>query len=68
MFICGPYSFWEISANYQYRQQINADSTFLNSFSEKVLSAVFEASGTLGAGFLEKVLLAVQILESEARL
>ena len=34
---------------------MNADNTFLDSLSEKVLSAVFEVSNTLGAGFLEKV-------------
>jgi len=34
---------------------MNADSTDLNSLSEKVLGAVFEVSNTLGAGFLEKV-------------
>jgi GxxExxY protein len=34
---------------------MNADSTFLDSLSETVLSAVFEVSNTLGAGFLEKV-------------
>jgi GxxExxY protein len=34
---------------------MNADSTFLDSLSEAVLSAVFEISNTLGAGFLEKV-------------
>jgi GxxExxY protein len=32
-----------------------ADNTQLDSLSEKVLGAVFEASNTLGAGFLEKV-------------
>jgi GxxExxY protein len=34
---------------------MNADNTYLDSLSEKVLSAVFEVSNTLGAGFLEKV-------------
>ena len=34
---------------------MNADNTCLDSLSEKVLSAVFEVSNTLGAGFLEKV-------------
>ena len=34
---------------------MNADNTVLDSLSEKVLSAVFEVSNTLGAGFLEKV-------------
>ena len=34
---------------------MNADSTCLDSLSEKVLGAVFEVSNTLGAGFLEKV-------------
>jgi GxxExxY protein len=34
---------------------MNADNTFLDSLSDKVLSAVFEVSSTLGAGFLEKV-------------
>jgi GxxExxY protein len=34
---------------------MNADNTFLDSLSEKVLGAVFEVSNTLGAGFLEKV-------------
>jgi GxxExxY protein len=34
---------------------MNPDSTFLDSLSETVLSAVFEVSNTLGAGFLEKV-------------
>jgi len=34
---------------------MNADSTYLDSLSEKVLSGVFEVSNTLGAGFLEKV-------------
>lgn len=34
---------------------MNADSTSINSLSEKVLGAVFEVSNTLGAGFLEKV-------------
>src|SRR5215472_5941056 len=34
---------------------MNADNTFLDSLSERVLSAVFEVSNTLGAGFLEKV-------------
>ncbi len=32
-----------------------ADNTFLDSLSEKVLSAAFEVSNTLGTGFLEKV-------------
>ena len=34
---------------------MNADNADLNSFSEKVLGAVFEVSHTLGAGCLEKV-------------
>jgi hypothetical protein len=34
---------------------MNADSTYLDSLREKVLSAVFEVSNTLEAGFLEKV-------------
>src|ERR1051325_747758 len=34
---------------------MNPDSTFLDSLSETVLSAIFEVSNTLGAGFLEKV-------------
>src|SRR6476469_3610849 len=34
---------------------MHADDTGLDSSSEKVLSAVFEVSNTLGAGFLEKV-------------
>src|SRR5215467_9998761 len=34
---------------------MNADNTDLDSLSGKVLSAVFEVSNTLGAGFLEKV-------------
>jgi GxxExxY protein len=34
---------------------MNADNTFLDSLSEMVLSAVFEVSNTLGAGFLERV-------------
>jgi len=34
---------------------MHADDTGLDSLSEKVLSAVFEVSNTLGAGFLEKV-------------
>lgn len=34
---------------------MNADNTCLDALSEKVLSAVFEVSNTLGAGFLEKV-------------
>jgi GxxExxY protein len=34
---------------------MNADNTSLDSLSEKVLSAVFEVSNMLGAGFLEKV-------------
>jgi len=34
---------------------MNADNTFLDSLSAKVLGAVFEVSNTLGAGFLEKV-------------
>ena len=34
---------------------MNADNTFLDSLSEKVLSAVFEVSNALGAGFFEKV-------------
>jgi GxxExxY protein len=34
---------------------MNADNTFLDSLSDKVLSAVFEVSNTLGAGFLEKI-------------
>jgi GxxExxY protein len=34
---------------------MNADNTYLDSLSEKVLGAVFEVSNTLGAGFLEKV-------------
>ena len=34
---------------------MNADSTFLDSLTERVLGAVFEVSNTLGAGFLEKV-------------
>src|SRR5881227_2156049 len=34
---------------------MNADNTSLDSLSERVLSAVFEVSNTLGAGFLEKV-------------
>ena len=34
---------------------MNADNTFLDELSKKVLSAVFEVSNTLGAGFLEKV-------------
>jgi len=34
---------------------MNADNTCLDVLSEKVLSAVFEVSNTLGAGFLEKV-------------
>jgi GxxExxY protein len=34
---------------------MNADNTFLDSLSEKVLSAVFEVANTLGSGFLEKV-------------
>jgi GxxExxY protein len=34
---------------------VNADKTFLDSLSEKVLGAVFEVSNTLGSGFLEKV-------------
>jgi GxxExxY protein len=34
---------------------MNADKTYLDSLSEKVLGAVFEVSNTLGAGFLERV-------------
>jgi GxxExxY protein len=34
---------------------MNADKTYLDSLSEKILSAVFEVSNTLGSGFLEKV-------------
>ena len=34
---------------------MNADETFLDGLTAKVLSAVFEVSNTLGAGFLEKV-------------
>ena len=34
---------------------MNADITFLDSLTEQVLSAVFEVSNTLGAGFLERV-------------
>ena len=34
---------------------MHADDKGLDSLSEKVLSAVFEVSNTLGAGFLEKV-------------
>ena len=34
---------------------MNADNTLLDSLSETVLSAVFEVSNKLGAGFLEKV-------------
>ncbi len=35
--------------------RMNADSPSLDSLTEKVLSAVFEVSNTLGPGFLEKV-------------
>jgi GxxExxY protein len=34
---------------------MNADKTYLDSLSEKVLGAVFEVSNTPGAGFLERV-------------
>jgi GxxExxY protein len=34
---------------------MNADNTLQDSLSETVLSAVFEVSNKLGAGFLEKV-------------
>ena len=34
---------------------MNADPTFLDCLTSKVLNAVFEVSNTLGAGFLEKV-------------
>ena len=34
---------------------MNAENKCLDSLTEKVLSAVFEVSNTLGAGFLEKV-------------
>jgi len=34
---------------------MNADNICLDSLSARVLSAVFEVSNTLGAGFLEKV-------------
>ena len=34
---------------------MNGDSTDLNCLSETVLSAVFEVSNALGAGFLEEV-------------
>jgi GxxExxY protein len=34
---------------------MNSDQQALNTLSEQVLSAVFEVSNTLGAGFLEKV-------------
>ena len=34
---------------------MNADKTYLDSLTEKVLGAVFEVSNTLGAGFLERV-------------
>src|SRR5215469_15414229 len=34
---------------------MNADNTFLDSLTEKVMGAVFEVSNTLGTGFLEKV-------------
>ena len=33
---------------------MNADNRDLDSLSEKVLSAVFEVSSTLGAGYLER--------------
>jgi len=33
---------------------MNADNLCLDSMREKVLSAVFEVSNTLGAGFVEK--------------
>jgi hypothetical protein len=35
---------------------MNADNTLLDSLSDTVLSAVFEVSNKLGAGFLEKVI------------
>jgi hypothetical protein len=41
------------AAEYRDPLQINADNTQLDSFSEKVLGAVFEVANTLGAGFLE---------------
>lgn len=34
---------------------MNADNTFLDTLTARVLNAVFEVSNTLGAGFLEKV-------------
>jgi len=58
VFIGGHTAYWDFCPIHSVGRrftQINADNTFVDSLSETVLSAVFEVSNTLGAGFLEKV-------------